>query len=123
MINMTDKPRLIEVAFPLKQASLDSLHEKNVRHGHISTLHIWPARRPLAASRAVLVATLLADPGTPEGRKELCEKIGGKLTTETDKEGRVKEITDGGILRWKREIENRALLDWFREEIRKANGG
>ena len=40
--------RLIEVAFPLKQVSLDSVHEKNVRHGHISTLHIWPARRPLA---------------------------------------------------------------------------
>jgi hypothetical protein len=36
---------LIESAFPLKQASLDSVHEKNVRHGHISTLHIWPARR------------------------------------------------------------------------------
>ena len=45
-----DRRRLIEVAFPLKQASLDSVHEKNVRHGHISTLHIWPARRPLAAS-------------------------------------------------------------------------
>ena len=38
---MKDSPRLIEVAFPLKQASLDSVHEKNVRHGHISTLHIW----------------------------------------------------------------------------------
>ena len=40
--------RLIEVAFPLKQTSIDSVHKKNVRHGHISTLHIWPARRPLA---------------------------------------------------------------------------
>src|SRR5262245_14191101 len=40
---MTDRPRLIEVAFPLKQASLVSVHEKNVRHGHISTLHIWPS--------------------------------------------------------------------------------
>jgi adenine-specific DNA methylase len=49
---MTDKPRLIELAFPLKQASLTSVHKKNVRHGHISTLHIWPARRPLAACRA-----------------------------------------------------------------------
>jgi hypothetical protein len=39
-------PRRIEVVFPLKQASLDFLYEKNVRHGHISTLHIWPARRP-----------------------------------------------------------------------------
>ena len=45
-------------------------------------------------SRAALLATLLPDPGTPQGRKELCEKIGGKLTTETDKEGRVKEITE-----------------------------
>ncbi|MDF5714191.1 MAG: DUF1156 domain-containing protein [Rhizonema sp. NSF051] len=58
---MTDKPRLIEVAFPLKQTSIDSVHEKNVRHGHISTLHIWPARRPLAACRAALIATLLPD--------------------------------------------------------------
>jgi adenine-specific DNA methylase len=41
---MNDK-RLIEIAFPLKQASIDSVHEKNVRHGHISTLHVWPARR------------------------------------------------------------------------------
>jgi putative DNA methylase len=120
---MNDYTRLIEHAFPLRQASIDSVHEKNVRHGHISTLHIWPARRPLAAARAALLATLLPDPGTAEGRKELCEKIGGKLTTETDKEGRVKEITEGGILRWKREIENKATLDWFREEIRKANGG
>lgn len=45
--------RLIEAAFPLRQVSLDSVHEKNVRHGHISTLHIWPA----------LIATLLPDPG------------------------------------------------------------
>ena len=50
---MTDTPRLIEHAFPLKQASLDSVHKKNVRHGHTSTLHIWPAKRPLAACRTV----------------------------------------------------------------------
>jgi len=75
---MTDK-RLIEVAFPLQQTSLDSVHEKNVRHGHISTLHIWPARRPLAACRAALIATLLPDPGDPEKRRELCEKIAGKV--------------------------------------------
>ncbi|MBP7275755.1 MAG: DUF1156 domain-containing protein [Kiritimatiellae bacterium] len=121
---MKDYPRLIEHAFPLRQASIDSVHEKNVRHGHISTLHIWPARRPLAASRAALLATLLPDPGTPEARKELCEKIGGRLQdSKPDKEGRVKEETVGGILRWKRETENKDLLDWFRAEIRKANGG
>ena len=120
---MKDYSRLIEHAFPLRQASIDSVHEKNVRHGHISTLHIWPARRPLAAARAALLATLLPDPGTPEGRKELCEKIGGKLKEEKDKDGRIKQVTEGGVLRWKRETENRATLDWFREEIRKANGG
>ena len=49
---MTDKPRLIEHAFPLKQASLDSVHEKNGRHGHISTRHIWPVRWKLAVCRA-----------------------------------------------------------------------
>jgi adenine-specific DNA methylase len=49
---MNDRPRLIEVAFPVKQASLDSVHEENVRHVHISTLHVWPARRLLAACRA-----------------------------------------------------------------------
>src|SRR5215203_3523911 len=81
----TDNRRLIEAAFPLKQASLDSVHEKNVRHGHISTLHIWPARRPLAACRAALIATLLPDPGTAEGRKMLCEKIGGKLVSKMEK--------------------------------------
>src|ERR671931_2799695 len=71
--------RLIEHAFPLKQTSLDSVHEKNVRHGHISTLHIWPARRPLAACRAALIATLLPDPGDAEERKKVLEKLGGKV--------------------------------------------
>src|SRR5881296_523104 len=96
-------PRLIEVAFPLKQASLDSVHEKNVRHGHISTLHIWPARRPLAACRAALIATLLPDPGTPETRKALCEKIGGRVVRKMEKKKmpggatveREKEQTEG----------------------------
>lgn len=47
---MTDRC-LIGAAFPLKQVFLDSVHEKNVRYGHISALHTWLARRPLPASR------------------------------------------------------------------------
>lgn len=124
-----DRPRLIEFAFPIKQASLDSVHEKNVRHGHISTLHIWPARRPLAACRAALIATLLPDPGTPEERQKLVEKIGGKVVQVTQKKklpnGRVEEVvkeeTVGGVLHWGRE--NSPEMDWFRQEIRKAYGG
>ncbi len=84
---MTDTPRLIEVAFPLRQASIDSVHEKNVRHGHISTLHIWPARRPLAASRAALIATLLPDPGDDDERKEILERLGGNAAEGTEAQG------------------------------------
>ena len=125
----TNNPkRLIEVAFPLKQVSLDSVHEKNVRHGHISTLHIWPARRPLAASRAALIATLLPDPGDAEERKDILERMAGRLTEKIERKrinGRivekVKEETAGGILHWGRE--NGSDLEWFRGKIRDAYGG
>ena len=123
-----DDKRLIEVAFPLKQVSLDSVHEKNVRHGHISTLHIWPARRPLAASRAALITTLLPDPGNEAERREILERMAGKVVEKVEKKrvnGRVvekmKEQTEGGILHWGRE--SGPDLDWFREKIRKAYGG
>src|SRR5512135_3093541 len=102
--------RIIEVAFPLKQTSLDSVHEKNVRHGHISTLHIWPARRPLAACRAALIATLLPDPGDPAQRKMILEKLGGKVVQKVKRkqkdggwEEEITEETEGGILHWGRE--------------------
>lgn len=58
--------RLIEVALPLKDISEQSAREKSIRHGHISTLHIWWARRPLAACRAVVFASLIPDPDDPE---------------------------------------------------------
>ena len=111
--------RLIESAFPLKEASIDSVHEKNVRHGHISTLHIWPARRPLAASRAVLLATLLDDPGG-EGRSELLRRIGGSVVKKASERGE-KEETAGGVLRWGGE--SSPELARLREEIREAFGG
>src|SRR5579863_1895264 len=116
--------RLIEVDFPLKQTSLDSVHEKNVRHGHISTLHIWPARRPLAASRAALIATLLPDPGNEAERKRILERLAGHMVERVKRkklpnggfdEQRVEE-TEGGILHWGRESSDD--LQWFREQIR-----
>ena len=124
----TNAKRLIEVAFPLKQVSLDSVHEKNVRHGHISTLHIWPARRPLAAARAALIATLLPDPGDADKRKDILERMAGRVTEKVERKrvnGRVvekvKEETTGGILHWGRE--NGPDLEWFRNQIREAYGG
>lgn len=59
---MTYKRKLIEVALPLAAISRESVREKSIRHGHPSTLHLWWARRPLAACRAVLFASLVDDP-------------------------------------------------------------
>src|SRR3989304_1784944 len=57
--------RLIEVDLPIRTISAHARREKSIRHGHISTLHIWWARRPLAACRAVICAALWPDPADP----------------------------------------------------------
>ena len=69
------RKRLIEVAFPLEEVSAHSRREKNVRHGHISTLHIWWARRPLAACRAFTYASLVDDPETDAEREALLHEV------------------------------------------------
>src|SRR5438067_3944046 len=56
------RKKLIEVALPLEAINKESAREKSIRHGHPSTLHLWWARRPLAACRAVLFAQLVDDP-------------------------------------------------------------
>src|SRR3954454_24684997 len=101
---MVDK-RLIETAFPLRETSAASLHEKNMRHGHISTLHLWPARRPLAASRAAIAAALLPDPRDDGVRKTLVRRLGGSLRAKRmtkaeagKKVDATKVEGDGGIL-------------------------
>jgi putative DNA methylase len=70
------RKKLIEVSIPLEAINKESAREKSIRHGHPSTLHLWWARRPLAACRAVLFAQLVDDPGscteeftTPEAQK------------------------------------------------------
>ncbi|MYJ19175.1 MAG: DUF1156 domain-containing protein, partial [Rhodothermaceae bacterium] len=54
--------KLIEVALPLSEINAASSREKSIRHGHPSTLHLWWARRPLAAARAVIFAQMVDDP-------------------------------------------------------------
>ncbi len=125
--------RLIEEAFPLKKVSTDSKHEKRpsikkvfedseqqkkVRREHISTLHIWPARRPLAACRAVTIATLLPDPadapqkirdeytrlsGSPlpdRQRDYLCNNLIASLTRWGDENGHGNWDTKDNKGRW-----------------------
>ena len=72
------KPKLIEVALPLEDINRESAREKSIRHGHPSTLHLWWARRPLAACRAVLFAQLVDDPSAHPD----------KFPTEEDQSGR-----------------------------------
>lgn len=70
--------RLAEVDFPIAQVSKHAVREKSIRHGHPSTLHLWWARRPLASSRAMLMALLLpdpCDPGCPESFKRQAREI------------------------------------------------
>ena len=66
--------RLAEVDFPIAEVSKHAAREKSIRHGHPSTLHLWWARRPLASSRAVLLALLLPDPCDPHCPEEFKER-------------------------------------------------
>ena len=67
MSNIKSPKKLIEVALPLDDINAEAAREKSIRHGHPSTLHLWWARRPLAAARAVLFAQMVNDPGGERG--------------------------------------------------------
>ncbi len=92
--------RLIEEAFPLKKVSEDSKHEKNPRTGHISSLHFWPARRPLAACRAVTIATLLPDPAdAPPKIKGEYARLSGSPLPEKQREYLCNDLI-ASLTRW-----------------------
>ena len=95
--------RLAEVDFPIAAVSRHAVREKSIRHGHPSTLHLWWARRPLASSRAVLLALLLPDPCDsycPKEFKKAARKVlpavgGGRGETDVDlRRGLLKFIAD-----------------------------
>ncbi|MEH2458061.1 DUF1156 domain-containing protein [Nostoc sp.] len=84
---MSPDRRLIEDFIPIKEISVESAREKSIRKGHISTLHLWWARRPLVAARAAVFASLVAAPETPQKRTalskemiELCKWEAGEAT-------------------------------------------
>ena len=63
-VDVGSKRKLIEVSLPLEVINRESAREKSTRHGHPSTLHLWWARRPLAAARAVIFAQMVDDPSS-----------------------------------------------------------
>lgn len=108
------KPKLIEVGLPLEDINRESAREKSIRHGHPSTLHIWWARRPLAACRAVLFAQLVDDPSahpdefpTEEEQKAERDRLHGIISR---------------LVAWEN-IHDEKLLKEAHEEILKSTGG
>ena len=105
---MTYRKKLIEVSMPLEAINQESAREKSIRHGHPSTLHLWWARRPLAACRAVLFASLVDDPSAhrdkfPTEEEQQIERqrlhdLIGKIEIE-EKRGKSKQVVRG-LVSW-----------------------
>lgn len=117
------RKKLIEVSIPLEAINEASAREKSIRHGHPSTLHLWWARRPLAACRAVLFAQLVDDPSSwPDRfptkeeqnieRKRLHDLIAGHKSAKT---GRY----EGGLVQWESST-NEFILNNARWEIARS---
>ncbi len=102
------RKKLIEVALPLEAINKESAREKSIRHGHPSTLHLWWARRPLAACRAVLFAQMVDDPSS------LPEEFPTEEAQETERQRLFHIIEE--FVKWEN-ITNEAVLHKARVEI------
>jgi len=105
--------KLIEVALPLDDINIACAREKSIRHGHPSTLHLWWARRPLAAARAVIFAQMVNDPGGHRGYGPGMTKAQAQLERD-----RLFGIIRRLVL-WEN-TNNEVVLNEAREEIRKS---
>jgi putative DNA methylase len=95
---MTYDRRLIEDSLPLEIISEQSAREKSIRHGHISTLHIWWARRPLAAMRAAIFASLIPAPKDEKEREYLHKLIGDIVNWDSVNHGNNARIEEARAL-------------------------
>ena len=107
----SSRKKLIEVALPLDAINAASAREKSIRHGHPSTLHLWWARRPLAAARAVIFAQMVDDPSaSPELFPTMAEQ-------EKERERLFRLIEE--LVKWENTT-NEKVLERARTEIRKS---
>lgn len=108
------KKKLIEVALPLEAINKEAAREKSIRHGHPSTLHLWWARRPLAACRAVLFASLVDDPS--------CHPDRFPTEAEQDRERQRLFGIIERLVKWDNS-NNNAVLNAAHDEIRNSTRG
>jgi len=108
------KKKLIEVSLPLEAINAEASREKSIRHGHPSTLHLYWARRPLAAARAVLFAQLVDDPSSRPDEFPTVED-------QDAERARLHELLEKLVV-WEN-CNDETLLRQAREEIRKSNNG
>jgi putative DNA methylase len=112
---MTSYPkRLIEVDLPIKRISAHARREKSIRHGHISTLHIWWARRPLAACRAVICAALWPDPADPQCPQAFVKKAREQMSAWAPHE-RQKLLSEESQKRFEKARKNSRFFDDAKE--------
>ena len=101
---MTYPKRLIEVDLPIKRISAHARREKSIRHGHISALHIWWARRPLAACRAVICAALWPDPADencPQAFRDTAARVINEFAKKADNDmGLLETVSEESKRRW-----------------------
>ncbi len=114
MSDRRPRRKLIEVALPLEAINIASAYEKSIRHGHPSTLHLWWARRPLAACRAVLFASLVDDPSSHPDRFPTAKAVADERT-------RLFGIIER-LVQWENSA-NAAVLEEARAEILLSTGG
>ena len=107
----TARKKLIEVALPLEDINREAAREKSIRHGHPSTLHLWWARRPLAAARAVIFAQMVDDPSS------LPEEFPTEAAQEAERQRLFQMIRE--LVKWENTT-NESLLETARTEIRKS---
>jgi putative DNA methylase len=108
------RKKLIEVALPLEAINRESAREKSIRHGHPSTLHLWWARRPLAACRAVLFASIVDDPSSRP------EEFPTEEEQEVERQRLFRIIEE--LVKWENS-NNETVLEAARAEIMKATDG
>src|SRR5438093_1314676 len=108
---VSDRRKLIEVALPLEDINREAAREKSIRHGHPSTLHLWWARRPLAAARAVIFAQMVDDPAS------LPEEFPTEEAQEAERQRLFQMIKE--LVKWENTT-NERLLETARAEIRKS---